>query len=308
MPPMVEDGAETVYETAVNEPAANVGVSIVSESHGARIDPWYLGRLDESTVQGFAGTPVNVNALMSDYLVPVGAAGATFPRQAEYFVAVDSGRARFTDRSLAGSYVLRSWVNDVTPPSLHLLTTRVAAGRPTIVFRTRDSQSGVDPFSLTVAYRGVLVGAVSYDPDTGIAVVPLTSPRLKRGSVRVTLVSSDFQETKNIDTVGPSIMPNTRTVHATLRVVAGTAIDWIEPARGACLEHRSQSLVVAASSTRRIALVRFQLDGHRVALVRASRDGLWETTLATRRLRRGRHVLAAIANGVSVQRMVRVCR
>ena len=82
-------------------------------------------------MQGFAGTPVDVNALTYGYLAPDGAAGASFPRQGTFYVSVDSGRARFTDRSAAGSYVLRSWVNDVTPPSLRLLTTRVSSGRPT---------------------------------------------------------------------------------------------------------------------------------------------------------------------------------
>ena len=67
-PPMREDGAETLYETLVDRPAVNAGVSVISESPGAQIDPFYLGAADENTVQGFAGTPVNVNALMSGYL------------------------------------------------------------------------------------------------------------------------------------------------------------------------------------------------------------------------------------------------
>jgi len=125
----------------------NIGVSILAQTTGALIDPWYLGSLDENTVQGDAGTPVDVNALTFDYLGAIGAAGSSFPRQGRFYVAVDSNRTRFTDRSAPGRYILRSWVNDVTPPSLQLLTTRVSAGRPTLVFRTLDSQSGVDPGS-----------------------------------------------------------------------------------------------------------------------------------------------------------------
>ncbi len=291
-PPMLEDGAETVYVTSINEPAANAGVSVVGESPGVRVDPWYLGAKDENTVQGFAGTPVDVNALTYDYLVPVGAAGVSFPRQQTFYVSVDSGRDRFTGRSLAGHYVLRSWVNDVTPPTVKLLTTRVSAGRPTIVLQTFDSQSGVDPLSVTIGYRGVLVGATSYDPLTGIAVIPLpsTAPLLEPGTARLRMVSSDFQEAKNIDTVGPSIMPNTRTASTELHVVAGTAVDWLVPAAGACLA-KSQRLVVAASSTRRITAVRFTVDGKQKAVVRRPVAGLWGSTLVTTALRHGRHTL-----------------
>ena len=94
-----EDGAETVYATLLDRPAVNIGVSILAQTTGALIDPWYLGSLDENTVQGDAGTPVDVNALTYDYLVPIGAAGASFPRQGQFYVAVDSGRTRFTDTS-----------------------------------------------------------------------------------------------------------------------------------------------------------------------------------------------------------------
>ena len=182
-PPMTEDGAEKVYVTTLNAPAANAGVSVVGRVPGVQIDPFYLGALDENTVQGYAGTPVDVNALTYDYLDPISAAGSSFPRQQTFYVAVDSGRDRFTGQRLAGPYVLRSWVNDVTPPTLKLLTTQVAAGRPTIVVRSLDTQSGVDPLSLTIGYKGVLVGAASYDPISGIAVFPLptSAPTLKTG-------------------------------------------------------------------------------------------------------------------------------
>ena len=98
-PPMDEDGAENVYATSLDRPAVNIGVSVLAETPGAQIDPWYLGSLDENTVQGYAGTPVDVNALTFDYLVPIGAAGASFPRQGAYYVAVDSGLMPFTSQA-----------------------------------------------------------------------------------------------------------------------------------------------------------------------------------------------------------------
>ena len=312
-PPMNEVGAETVYVTSLDRPAVNIGVSILAQSFGASIDPWYLGAPDENTVQGDAGTPVDVNALTFDYRVPVGAAGAAFPRQGRYYVAVDSPAQIFTGRSLAGRYVLRSWVNDVSPPSLQLLTTRVSAGRPTLVFRTLDSQSGVDPNSLTIGYAGILVAANSYDPVSGIAAFPLPEsvPVLEPGLVRTRMLSSDYQEAKNIDTVGPSIMPNTQFASVKLRVVAGVAVDWLAPAAGACLEPR-QTLDVAASAPRRIAAVRFAIDGKRVAVVRHGDLGLWGATVTTRGLARGRHtatVVAATSNGrvASERRTFFVC-
>ena len=303
-PPMDEVGAETVYRLSLERPAVNVGVSVVEHPPGARIDPWYLGALDEDTVQGFAGTPVNVNPLTYDYLVPDGAAGASFPRQGTYYVAVDSGRARFTGRSYAGRYVLRSWVDDVTPPTLRLLTTRVSAGRPTLVFRTTDSQSGVDPSSLTLGYEGTMIAVGSFDRATGLAAFPLppSAPRLPIGTVRVTMLSSDYQEAKNVDTVGPNIMPNTRRASALVRVVARTALDWLAPAAGACVARR-QRLVVAASSPTGVSGVRFEVDGRTVAHARGRR-GVWTATVA---IPPGSHRLAAVSAGTRIARAVRTC-
>jgi hypothetical protein len=281
----------------------NIGVAVVDVTPGARIDPFYLGAQDETTVQGFAGTPVNVNGLTYDYLSPVGAAGASFPRQKRFYVVVDSGRDPFTGRSLAGHYVLRSWVNDVTPPSVSLLTTRVSAGRPTLVFRTTDTQSGVDPGSLTIGYKGALLAAAFYDRAAGLAVftLPRSTPALTAGTrVRTKLISSDFQEAKNIDTIGPSIMPNTRVAAAQLHVVAGAAVDWLSPSANTCAAKR-QRLVVAASAARPIASVRFAVDGRRFAVVRAGEHGLWRATLPAR-LAHGRHRLVATAVDVRGQR------
>src|SRR5207244_8596831 len=108
--PMDESGAEQVYVTHLNEPAANLGVSVEAASPNAQIDPWLLGSLDENDVQGYAGTPVDVNALTFDFAFDVGASAAVFPRQKAYYVSVDSGSDTFTGDHLPGQYVLRSWV------------------------------------------------------------------------------------------------------------------------------------------------------------------------------------------------------
>jgi minor extracellular serine protease Vpr len=294
-PPMVEDGAEKVYRLTLAKKAVNAGVSILQTSSGAEIDPFFLGALDESTVQGFAGTPVDVNGLTYNYLARVGAAGASFPRAGTYYVAVDSGRGDFNEQRLAGSYVLRSWVNDLKPPALKLLTTRVSAGRPTLVFRALDSQSGVDPASLAIGYKGALVAVGSYDWRTGIATFPLPGsvPSLKAGTtVRTKMVASDFQESKNVDTVGDKIMPNTRTASAGMRVVAGVAVDWLSPA--GCLRRGARAMV-AAGGPAPLVRVRFLLDGKTFATDRRDDQGIWSAAIE-RRLAAGKHVLAAVAS------------
>jgi hypothetical protein len=187
-------------------------------------------------------------------------------------------------------------VNDLSPPSVALLTTRVSAGRPTIVFRTRDTQSGVDPASLTLGYKGSLVASAFYDRTTGLAVfsLPRSTTALAAGAtVRVTMLSSDYQEAKNVDTIGPGIMPNTRVASARLHVVAGVAVDWLSPAVSGCA-HRSQRLIVSASGPRAIASVRFAADGRRFAVDRSGPDGLWSATLP-RRLAHGVPMVTATA-------------
>jgi len=314
-PPMTEDGAEKVYVTTLNAPAANAGVSVVGRVPGVQIDPFYLGALDENTVQGYAGTPVDVNGLTYDYLDPISAAGSSFPRQQTFYVAVDSGRDRFTGQRLAGPYVLRSWVNDVTPPTLKLLTTRVASGRPTIVARSLDAQSGVDPLSLTIGYKGVLVGAASYDPISGIAVFPLptSAPTLKTGKITLQLESSDFEEAKNVDTTGTAIMPNTRFASAKLQVVAGVAVNWLVPETQACLV-KSQRLVVVASSTSAVKSVRFAVDGRTVAVAKNGAAGVFGATWkGSGAAKHGKHSLTATAvdgggHTGSAQRVVVSCK
>ncbi|HSP70992.1 MAG TPA: S8 family serine peptidase, partial [Gaiellaceae bacterium] len=290
-----ESGAERVYVSHVNFPVANAGVSILQWSPGSIVHPWYLGALDEGTVQGAAGTPVNVNDLMADAKVDIGAAGVVFPRQGEFFVAVDSASDFFTGRPLPGRYLLNSWVNDVTPPRVRLLTAHVSAGRPTVVALVTDLQSGVDPLSLTLSYHGALVGAEAFDPLTGVAVFPLRgsgTPSVAAGSQRATIVASDFQETKNVSTYGPSTMPNTTYRRVTLRVVAGPTVAWLTPSAGACVRGRVE-LRVSAGSTAAVRVVRF-LDGKRqVAAVRREvRSSVYAA--AWRAGAKGRHLLRAV--------------
>ncbi len=312
-PPMEDTGDEHVYSLLLNHPVANAGVSMLLQSAHAVADPWFLGSLDESTVQGYAGTPTDVNSLTYDYSLDISVAGASFPRVQRFYVSVDAGRDPYTDRSLAGRYVLRAWVNDVTPPSLRLLTTRVATGHSLLALRTADAQSGVDPYSLVLSYDNVLIGAAYYDPVSGLALFPLPAgaPQLKAGKRRVLVQASDYQEAKNINTPGTALMPNTRTDGFPVRVVHGGAVDWLTPTRGACVR-KGDPLLVAVSAPKRIARVRFLLDGHRLAKGTSGGDGVYLVKGGLRKTKRGRHVLTAVAvahGGASAASslMVHVC-
>ena len=319
-PAMDQAGAERVYSTHIAEPVVNFGAAVTSSSPGALVDPWLLGSLDENDVEGYAGTPVNVNSFTLNYQLDVGAAGAVFPRPKQYFFSVDSPRDPFTGRLLAGRYVLRSWVDDVLPPSVDVITSRVAAGRPAIVIRATDfglfprRKSGVDPTSLVLAYRRVLVGASAYDPSSGLAlfVLPREAPRIRAGRTRAIVVAADFQESKNVTTPGGAVLPNTTFRPVTIRAVRGAAATWLYPRPRACVGRRAR-LVVAASATRRIRAVRFLVGSRRVATVRRSAAGLYAATWNTRRARRGKHLLRAVVvvNGgqrAAAERIARVCR
>jgi subtilisin family serine protease len=311
-PSVNEDGRETVYSLDIPRQAVNAGVVVVRPalrvdadirsllSSNAPIHPWFLGSLDENDVLGYAAIPVNANGSMPDFLFNVGAAGGVFLPAGRYYVSVDSGRDLFSGRSLAGPYVLRSWVNDVRPPTVQVLTRRVSAGRPTIVARIRDAASGVDPLSLQLHFGRNLatqVGAVSYDPSTGIAVFPI--PRdvtaLIPGTEFMRVFASDFQETKNINTEGTNPMPNSRFAGVRVAVVNRPTVSWISPSANACLGARAQ-LQVVATSPAVVSSVGF-FDGRRqIARVRRNRLGIYSFTWRTAGKRRGAHVLTAVAS------------
>jgi subtilisin family serine protease len=321
----VEDGAEKVYSIDIPPNTANFGAVVTTPpldiraplrdlfDANAPIHPWLLGSLDENNVQGYGGTPINMNGYMNDWIFNVGATGAVLPAPGRYYIAVDSGRDPFSGRPLARRYVLRSWINDVKPPTVRVLTTRLAAGRPDIVVRVTDAKSGVDPLSLLLLYKSEQIGAVRFDPKTGIAIFPIPkdSTALLPGPEFMRIVASDFQETKNVSTEGDEAMPNTRFLGARFSVVARPAVTWIAPTRGSCVPRRAE-LEVAASSPATISSVGFYDGKRQVARVRRSDQGIYRTTWRTGGAKRGRHELTATVSDTAgreseAARVVRVC-
>jgi hypothetical protein len=313
-PTMNETGTETLYVTSIDKPVANLGVAVEAATVGSLVHPWFLGSPNERDVQGYAGTPVNVNELMFDFSLDIGAAGASFPKVQRFYVAVDSGSDSFTHRSLPGGYVLRSWVNDMSPPRIRLLTKRVATGRPTIVARVIDKGAGVDPLSLVIAYRGVLVGAALYDPISGIAIFPLPqqATAIPKGRTRAVITASDYQEAKNVNSVGNDILPNTAFKKVGITGVSGPALTWVTPAENQCVG-KTAGLLVVASSTKRVRSVRFLVDGKQIAIDRKGAADVFSGSWTTRLAARGKHELRAVATDAggrtfAATRRVKVCR
>ena len=312
--PMNEDGAEHLYSIEINQPVVNFGVSVLASSPNALIDPFVLGSKDENDVQGYAGIPTDVNSLTFDANVDVGAAGVQFPRLQRFYVSVDSRADPFTNKPLKGRYLLNAWVDDLTPPAVRILTTRITAGRPLIVARAVDLQSGVDPLSLVIGYSGALVGASAYDPSTGLVAfgIPLDAPAFKPGKRSLVMEASDYQETKNINTVGGTLLPNTAFAQVRLTVVDGPTVSWIDPPAASCAL-KSDRLTVVASSTKKVKSVTFTDDGRRVGVDKTGPGGIYSVAWKTGRLTKGtHHLVATIADAAgrtaSSGRNVKVCK
>jgi minor extracellular serine protease Vpr len=311
--PMNEDGSEHLYSVEINQPIVNMGVSVLAATNNALIDPFVLGSKDENDVQGYAGIPTDVNALTFDSQLDVGAAGVQFPRLQRFYVSVDSRADPFTNKPLKGRYLLNAWIDDLTPPAVRVLTTRVTAGRPLIVAQAVDGGAGVDPLSLVLSYNNALVGASAYDPFTGLVVfgIPNAAPPFKAGRTRAIVQASDYQEAKNINTVGNDIYPNTQFLGTRLRVVNGPTVSWIEPPAHVCAL-KTERLLVVADSTAKVRQVAFTDNGRPIGVDRAG-GGVYSVTWRTANLKKGTHKLLATVRDASGRkaaagRVLRTCR
>jgi subtilisin family serine protease len=311
--PMAEDGSETLYSFDVDQPIVNFGVSVVAASSGAVIDPFVLGSKDENDVQGYTGIPTDVNGLTFDSGFDVGVAGVQFPRLQRFYVSVDSQADPFTGTSQKGKFLLNAWVDDLRGPTARVLTTRITSGRPVIVAQTLDDQSGVDPLGLVINYDDILVGASAYDPASGLAVfgIPSEAPAFKAGKTNLIFETSDYQEAKNVNTVGDDIYPNTTFRQVKLTVVSGPTVSWLLPDARACV-HPTEQLAVVGNSTGKVRQVTFAVDGRRIAVDRTGPAGIYSVAWKTTRLAHTTHLLVAKvtdASGrtASAARLVRAC-
>jgi len=199
-------GPERVYRILLTKNVANLGVVITERGPGSRVEPRIVALLDENRLAGYAGLPVAHNPYLEDFRSDVLAAGALSPIPGEYAVVFDSA-----SRAGAGSFTFRYWVNDVTPPTLRVRSHAVPSGRPVQV-AARDSGSGVYPDSIVATIDGKQVPTVFRR-----GVVTVSTRRFARGTHRLRLRVSDYQESKNTENVAP-ILPNTRTLVTTIRL------------------------------------------------------------------------------------------
>ena len=311
---MNEDGAEHLYSVEIDQPIVNFGVSVLASSPGSLIDPFVLGSKDENDVQGYAGIPTDVNSLTYDANIDVGAAGVQFPRLQRFYVAVDSRADPFTNKPQKGRYLLNAWLDDLPPPCVRIVTTKISAGRPLIVGQAVDLGSGVDPLSLVLNYNRVLIGASAYDPSSGLIIfgIPKAAPAFKPGKTNTVLEASDYQEAKNINTVGNDIYPNTAFRETKLTVVNGPTVTWIVPPPGVCAL-KTDRLTVVAASTKAVRSVTFTDGKRRIAVDRKGPDGIFSVPWKTAKLKKGVHTLRAkvrdaVGRTATTPLPIRVCK
>jgi hypothetical protein len=132
-------------------------------------------------------------------------AGAIRPGRGSYDIVFDTAGAP------AAAFTFRFWIDDVTPPTVRLVSANARRGG-NLALTVTDAGAGVDPQSLTAKIDGKHAD-VTY--ARGRAVVSLRAAGPGRHSLVFT--AADYQELKNMENV-PQILPNTRTFRAAFRV------------------------------------------------------------------------------------------
>jgi hypothetical protein len=193
-------GPEQVFRFVLGRATANFGVAVTS---GA-VEPRILLAADESRLAGLTALPVHANPYDPRFDRHVPIAGVLRPAARTYYVVFDS-------HALRGSrFRFRLWVGDTRRPSARLLSG--VARRGVVRFAVGDAGSGVDASSLRATVRGR-----SLPVRLRGSVASVDVSELRRGAHRVVFSVSDRQETKNNENVA-GVLPNTRTVRATIRV------------------------------------------------------------------------------------------
>ena len=186
-------GPEQVFRFTLKKPVANFGVAVVTRARGVRVSPRLVAAGDENRLVGYTAIPVDLNPY-ADFGRVVPVVGAVLPAARAYDFVFDTPAG-----AKAGKYTFRFWVNDTTPPTIRALK---SIGR-TIRLAVTDKGAGVDPASLAAKVDGTVR---SFTFTRGV----LTIRKVAAGKHSVTLTAADYQETKNMENVGP-ILPNTRT-------------------------------------------------------------------------------------------------
>ena len=191
-------GPERVFRVSLARPATNFGVVITSRAKNVRVEPRIVLGGDERRLTGYAALPFNLNPYLRTFGDPVLAAGTILPAAGAYDVVFDSPSVQ-----TAGAFSFRYWLNDVTPPAAALRTRSVKLGA-TLVVAVSDRGAGVDPASLVLKVDGA-----ERPGRFAAGQVRSSTAGLRKGKHVLRLQISDYQETRNMENVGP-ILPNTR--------------------------------------------------------------------------------------------------
>jgi subtilisin family serine protease len=192
-------GPEVVYRFHLARVVANFGVAIMAREPGVAVEPRILLGNDQNRLAGYTALPVDLNPYRADYGDHRLIAGVVLPTAGDYAIVFDSSAG-----ARLGRFSFRFWVGDSTPPRIRLVGLRGSNA----VFSVTDAGAGVDPGSFSARVDG-RTRRVGY--SAGHASVPLAG--LPRRAHTIVLTASDYQETKNMEDVGP-ILPNTRTLRA----------------------------------------------------------------------------------------------
>src|SRR5262249_18228914 len=172
---------------------------------------------------------------------------------------------------------------------------------------------GVDPLSLVLSYNNALVGASAYDPFTGLIVfgIPTAAPAFKPGRTQAIVRASDYQEAKNINTVGDDIYPNTQFLASRLQVVNAPSVHWLAPPAHVCAL-KTERLLVVADSTKKVSQVAFTHNGKPIGVARNG-NGVYSVTWRTAGLKKGTQKLLATVTDASGRkaaagRVLRICK
>ncbi|HSX23196.1 MAG TPA: S8 family serine peptidase, partial [Gaiellaceae bacterium] len=192
-------GPEEIFRLVLKKPVANIGAVVTSHANGVRVAPRLLSAADENRLVGYPGVPVDLNPYAGfNRLVPAVAAILPAPGTFDFVFDTPAG-------AKPGKFTFRVWVDDITPPTVRLLTASVRRGASVRLVVT-DKGSGIDGGSLQVKIDGTV--GQKYSLSGGILSIPNL---FTRGTHTLTVVVADFQETKNMEDVGP-ILPNTTTL------------------------------------------------------------------------------------------------
>jgi len=183
-------GPERVYRVHISSTAANAGVVVLS----GNVVPHMTYDGSEDHLTGYPGLPIDLNPYRSSYGEPRRIAGVILPSSGWYDIVFDTAQAS------GAPFSFRYWVNDHTPPKL-----RITSLRGAIVVSATDAGSGVDPVSIAATLDGKLV-RTTWSPRASTVTIAAA-----KGRHALKLSVSDYQETKNMEDVGP-VLPNTATL------------------------------------------------------------------------------------------------